>query len=87
MSKNILFFKNSINSINLKKLYKKNTINNLGYVRLIKEENIKNNNNIDECNICNNDKYDITFNLSNNTQKTYKAIYYKKFGQLFFYHP
>ena len=90
MNKNIIFFKKTINCINFKELYKKNTINNLGYVKLIKEENLKN----DNINKCNNNcdnlinyKYKVTFNLSNNTQKTYTAIYYKKFGQLFFYPP
>jgi hypothetical protein len=90
MNKNIIFLKKSINCIKFKELYKKNTINNLGYVKLIKEEKMKDVN-INKCN--NNspylitDKYKVTFNLSNNTQKTYKAIYYKEFGQLFFYHP
>ena len=88
MNKNIIFFKKSINCINFKELYKKNTINNLGYVKLIKYNN--NCNNINCSNTCPDlisDKYKVTFNLSNNTQKTYRAIYYKKFGQLFFFPP
>jgi hypothetical protein len=94
MNKNIIFFKKTINCINFKELYKKNTINNLGYVKLIKEENMNiYNNNCNNINCSNNChdlmsyKYKVTFNLSNNTQKTYRAIYYKKFGQLFFFPP
>ena len=54
--------------------------------------NIYNNNcnNINCSNNCHDlmsDKYKVTFNLSNNTQKKYRAIYYKKFGQLFFFPP
>ena len=89
MNKNIIFFKKTINCINFKELYKNNTINNLGYVKLIKEENmnIYNNNCNNTCDNLISDKYKVTFNLSNNTQKTYTAIYYKKFGQLFFFPP
>ena len=65
------------------------------YHCMLDEEEINNyfnnNSNINKCNnTCPDlisDKYKVTFNLSNNTQKTYTAIYYKKFGQLFFYPP